>query len=356
MNELVSICMPCYNQGQFLREALDSALNQTYPNIEIICVNDGSTDDTADILKEYEEKHNSIKVFHNEENKGAVYTKNLSVEKANGIYILPFDSDDVLHPAYVEKAIKIFNENPDIGIVYCRQEIIGNAEKAWELDDFDPSNILYRNCLLNSSLYRKSDFIKIGGYNPNMKIGLIDWNFWLSFIEMGIKPYRIDEVLFSYRIHDFGRITDNVKKNPNEARKQLILNHINLYLNDPQFYKRLFAFSPKQIETLKNIIENKNEIIRNNAKKAEQDRIHYSEIAKNDRIKLNNVIETLKANREKNQKAYDEKISALNLNIDEAVKQLDYEKSQHKKYKKLTNLLLILFIISIISIIILLVF
>jgi len=111
----ISVIITCYNYGHFLSEAIESVLNQTFEAPEIIVVNDGSTDNTAEIAARY-----PILIV-NQNNQGLPTARNVGISKSNGIYILPLDADDKLHPQYLEKVVPILDRHPDIGVVYtCR--------------------------------------------------------------------------------------------------------------------------------------------------------------------------------------------------------------------------------------------
>lgn len=240
----VSIIIPCYNQGKYVAEAINSALRQTFKDIEIVCVNDGSTDNSVEIIKSFENKYKNFIFLNNEENRGVIYSRNFAIKNCNGTYILPLDADDIIEPTYVEKAVKILDNNSNIGIVYCKAKIFGNYDKYWNLKPFNKSDILYENCIFCSAIFRKSDFLKIGGYNNNMKYGCEDYDLWLSFIEQRLEVFQINEILFSYRQYDETSRTTISLKNKKEIWNNLIKNHINLYLNDENFLERLIFSNP----------------------------------------------------------------------------------------------------------------
>lgn len=124
MNPLVSIIVPVFNVEKYLEECLDSILNQTYKNIEIILVDDGSTDSSGKICDEYLKKDSRIKVFH-KINQGVSITRNFGVEKSNGEYITFVDSDDFLPRFSIEILVKeIENEKADILICAMKREKI----------------------------------------------------------------------------------------------------------------------------------------------------------------------------------------------------------------------------------------
>jgi glycosyltransferase involved in cell wall biosynthesis len=113
---LVSIIIPAYNAEKYIKRSIDSALQQTYKNIEIIVVDDGSTDDTAEIVKSYSE---SRILYRYQRNQGASAARNNGIAISRGVYITFLDTDDSYLPEKVEKSVNFFNQNPDYSIVYC---------------------------------------------------------------------------------------------------------------------------------------------------------------------------------------------------------------------------------------------
>jgi glycosyltransferase involved in cell wall biosynthesis len=114
---LVSVLIPCYNVAPFVTQAIDSIINQTYKNIELIIINDGSTDDTFEKLKEFEKKDNRVKLYNNETNIGLIKTLNKGIDLCNGLYISRFDADDIMPLNRIEKQIAIVNQNLKIELI-----------------------------------------------------------------------------------------------------------------------------------------------------------------------------------------------------------------------------------------------
>lgn len=194
----VSVIIPCFNHGQYIHEAIESVLNQTYNNFEIIVVNDGSTEQrTIDIINKI--NHPKIKVIHTS-NQGLASARNNGIREAQAEIILPLDSDDKIMPTYVKKALKIFGDDPSMGIVYCYAELFGEKLGKWILPEYSLKGILFHNLFFCSAFFWRHDWEKAKGFNPNMKYGWEDWDLWLSIISFGKKVYRIPESLFSYRV------------------------------------------------------------------------------------------------------------------------------------------------------------
>lgn len=233
----ISVIIPCYNQGEFLEESVNSVLNQTFKDFEIIIVNDGSTDEkTIEILNKFDKPKTRI---INTSNQKLSSARNNGIKEASGKYILPLDADDVVGPDYLELANNVLDENLGIGIVYCNAEYFGAMQGCWELPPYSFPDILLSNCIFCSSLFRKSDWEKVGGYNPNMIYGFEDWDFWLSLIELGVLVCKIDKVMFYYRKHE----TDSMLQalggmNVLSMRKQILENHKNLYAANIDFFAK----------------------------------------------------------------------------------------------------------------------
>lgn len=114
-NELVSVIIPVYNASKYIEKCLESLLNQTYNNIEIICVDDGSTDNSLHILRQYNEKYTSIKVFH-QENLGQSAARNLAVQQSIGGFLTFVDIDDYVSEVYIENLMNGIEKETDIAI------------------------------------------------------------------------------------------------------------------------------------------------------------------------------------------------------------------------------------------------
>ena len=206
MIPLVSVIVPIYNSEEFITETIESIINQSYKNLEIILINDGSTDNSKQICRKYLAKDSRI-IYIEKENGGVVAARNDGIAKATGEYILPVDSDDIIEKTYIEKAVDIITKNDKIGIVYCKAEFIGAKTGYWDLPEFTIANILKDNCIFATALFKRTDWIKVGGYKEYVKNSTEDYDFWLSLIENGSKVYRIPEILFKYRIRENSRST-----------------------------------------------------------------------------------------------------------------------------------------------------
>lgn len=119
---LVSVNMPCYNCSKYIKQSIDSILNQTYTNFELIIIDDGSTDNSVEVIKEFSDKR--IKLFENITNQGIVYSRNRAVENSKGKYIAILDSDDIAYPTRIEKQLNFMESNPDFAMTGTWFDII----------------------------------------------------------------------------------------------------------------------------------------------------------------------------------------------------------------------------------------
>ena len=130
MSELVSVIIPVYNAAPFLKDSIESVINQTYSNIEIICINDGSTDNSLEILKSFSDKITII----SQENQGLASALNVGIKKMKGKWFKWFSPDDVMYPHTIETLINSAKNVPPNTILYSNWEIID--EKGNNLRDF----------------------------------------------------------------------------------------------------------------------------------------------------------------------------------------------------------------------------
>lgn len=225
---LVSIVVPCYKQGEYLSETLDAVLAQSYQHWECIIVNDGSPDNTEEVARCYLEKDPRFR-YVNQENKGLSSARNTGIANSNGDFILPLDSDDLIAPSYLEKCIDRFSSSPETKLVYCEAEKFGKENGYWALPQYDYDRLIWNNCIFCAAMFRRDDYDKTKGYNENMRNGYEDWDFWLSLLKKEDVVYRIDEVLFYYRVKNVSMVTESSSRYLNDNLLLLCRNHPDVY-------------------------------------------------------------------------------------------------------------------------------
>lgn len=262
MNELVSIVVPCYNQACFLSDSLNSIIYQTYFNWECIIVNDGSSDNTENIAKEFCQKDSRFKYYF-KNNGGLSAARNSGIIKSSGEYVLPLDADDLIGNTYLEKAVKRFIEFPDTKLVYCKAEIFGDIVKNWELEEYNYEKLLFSNMIFCSAIFRKKDFDITVGYNENMIYGLEDWDFWITLLDENDIVYQIPETLFYYRIKESSMCRSMSQEMTALMERQIVINHRDKY---EKFLPNIIGFVKNKQE--EPIIYLKNELSKIQASKA----------------------------------------------------------------------------------------
>ena len=206
---LISVVIPCYNQAVYLPETLNSLISQTYTRWEGIIVNDGSPDDTEEVALLYVDKDSRFKYIH-KKNGGLSSARNLGIANASGEYILPLDSDDIIQPEYLNKAVEAFVENSTLDVVYCQEYCFGAISKMWDLPPYQGYEaLLLNNAFFCSAVFRKSDCLQVGGYDEQMLQGYEDWEFFIRLLNKDSQVYQIPEPLFHYRIKEVSMLTSS---------------------------------------------------------------------------------------------------------------------------------------------------
>ena len=228
INDLVSIIIPCYNQAQYLEESVQSALDQTYPNIEIIIINDGSSDNTEEIALDLQLKYPEKIKLISQENSGVSEARNNAIHQSKGKYILPLDADDRLDLQMISHCIKsMVDEQADI--VYTDLQCFGIRDEVVKRRPFRENHILYKNLLPATSLFRRSVWEQTNGYKANMKEGYEDWEFWINAYSHKFTFFHLPEPLVYYRTVLVSRDTVALQEYHLLLIDKIILNNPELY-------------------------------------------------------------------------------------------------------------------------------
>lgn len=191
---LVSVVVPCYNYAAYMAQTIESVLAQDYPNIEVILIDDGSTDATADIARRYPQA-----TYYYQENQGLSAARNNGFQKIHGEYVIFLDADDKLAPGFVAKTVATAQQHPDAGFVYTQQQYFEAADDITEFPDYDVALLKKKNYIPACTLIRTAVLRKCT-YDTRFK-SWEDWDFYLSLAERGIYGVRLNEPLILYRKH-----------------------------------------------------------------------------------------------------------------------------------------------------------
>lgn len=240
----VSVIIPSYNHGKYIKEAIQSVIDQTFQDFEIIITDDGSVDNTVEEIKKFKDKR--IKLFVFPENKGACVAANNCVKHSSGKYIAMLSSDDIFFPDKLEKQVIFLDNNPNVGVVFSKAQIINEDGNIFEDTNhpyysiFDVNNrsryewlnyFFYKgNCLCHpSALIRKMCYEKVGLYDERFA-SLPDMDLWVR-ICMHFDIYVMNEKLIKFRIrNNEENASGNRLENKIRYRleyKQILKNYLN---------------------------------------------------------------------------------------------------------------------------------
>jgi glycosyl transferase family 2 len=200
---LVSVVIPSFNGGGYLGEAIDSALAQTYPAVEIVVVDDGSTDDTRARVARYGDR---VRYLH-QENRGLPGARNTGIRAARGSYLAFLDHDDRFLPEKLARQVAVLEARPDVGLVYTGWHFIdGDGRRlpptGWDRRDGDVlADLIVENMIYPAAaMVRKAPVDAVGGFDETLT-GLEDWDLWLRLALRGVHWACVDEPLLEYRVH-----------------------------------------------------------------------------------------------------------------------------------------------------------
>lgn len=199
MSPLISIVIPVYNTEKYLAECIHSVLNQTYTPIEIICVNDGSTDTSGDVLQTFGDR---IQIVTLEHNSGISVARNKGIEIAHGEFLTFLDADDLWEPTKLEDQQNYLQQNPELDICFSHMKCFLSPELPEEtkMKRFCPP-LAMPGIVATTMFLRTKDFLRVGEFNPQWKLGeFIDW--FERAKELGLRSECTPDVFLRRRIHD----------------------------------------------------------------------------------------------------------------------------------------------------------
>lgn len=230
MSSKVSIIITCYNDGEFIEEAIKSVVDSLYNNIEIIIIDDNSSD-LATQAKLQSLLSKGYNVQRLSKNQGVGNARNHGIKLAKGKYILPLDADDRLRPAYISIAVEVFENKSNVGVVYCNVQRFGGKSSIRIAPEFKLAQLLAGNFIASCSFFRKELWEKSTGYDTNMP-NYEDWEFWISLAKQNIGFFHLNEVLFEYRAKEISKISKCLDPSHREKVVHYVVNkHIELYKN-----------------------------------------------------------------------------------------------------------------------------
>lgn len=228
----ISVIIPVYNTAQYIEQCIESILNQSYENIELILVDDGSNQKTKNKIKELSDK---VNIILTQENQGQSTARNNGIKKATGDVLLVLDSDDYFEPNFCKKAIEFLKNTKNTKIITCNCNIINEEGKI--IGGFNPvggdiSKMILNNTAMGSCMFKKREWSLAGGYDENMRSGFEDWEFYIRLLSTGGNVYVIPELLFNYR-----KCIQSTTTKANEVKYDLLKY---IYKKNEDIYKKYF--------------------------------------------------------------------------------------------------------------------
>ncbi len=222
----ISVIIPCFNSGDFLIEAIESVKHPDKSLLEIIVVNDGSTDLlTLRLLNSMENK--GYKIIH-QENRGPAAARNTAIRHSKGEFLIFLDSDNKIKSEYIDKCLAILKVNSKVGVVYGNPSFIGEINRdLFKPTKFDLRKLLRQNYIDMCSVVRKRAWESVGGLDENrLLIGHEDWEFWINLASKGWDFFYLNEVLYEYRVRKNSLITKSTEaKNLQDKANYIFSKH-----------------------------------------------------------------------------------------------------------------------------------
>ncbi len=224
----VSVIVTCHNYGQYLAQCIDSLIAQTWENVEIIVVDDGSTDDTMQIAQRY----GDIVTYIWQKNSGQpAYPRNAGIEYSCGELVMCLDADDWIEPSMIEECVRMFLKHPEASIVYPGTQCFGTGDDMFAAGPYSFERLLKECIIVCCSIFRREVWEATGGYKTNVR-GAEDWCQWIEAGGLGFFGAPLSRQLFHYRRHADGIFESDVVPNYPEKVRQVILNNSDLYSPD----------------------------------------------------------------------------------------------------------------------------
>ena len=210
---LVSIIMAAYNAEKTIELAIESVLNQTYSNFELLVINDCSKDGTAKLVEDFSAKDNRVRLISNEKNSGVSFTRKHGLEESNGSWIAILDSDDAWTPDKLEKQIEL-QKRTNADLLFTGSAFMDSDGRPIDWYLHAPAEVTYRQLLKQNVLSNSSALVRKELYAKHYAVGdgmHEDFAIWLSILKDGKKAYGVDEPLLIYRIAKSSKSGNKIK-------------------------------------------------------------------------------------------------------------------------------------------------
>lgn len=230
---MIAVVIPCYNQGHYLQEALESLVAQTRDDWEALIVNDGSSDDTSAVARALIARWPDRKIRLIEQpNSGVGAARNAGIAATQAEYILTLDADDMLEPLFLERTSAVLDQQPGVGFVTTNVRFCGLEEGTWSGGEPSTERLLYDCRMVVTTLFRRVAWQQVKGFSQDRSfVTYEDWDFWLRLVDAGWRGQLVPEVLSRYRVSNTGRLS-KAQLNDLLVRAQYVSEHPSMYPAD----------------------------------------------------------------------------------------------------------------------------
>jgi glycosyltransferase involved in cell wall biosynthesis len=236
----VSVVIPCYNQAQYLPDAVASVVAQTLDDWEIIVVDDGSPDDTAAVaealIARYAPAQSAIAAnpqrriaLIRQQNRGPGASRNAAIRQARGAYILPLDADDLIAPTMLAEAAAALDAHPEVGFVYTDVQRFGEEQTVLRTAPYDLDALRFDCLMMPETLFRRAAWAQTSGFNEAPDFRYEDWDFWLRLAQAGWQGRHLARPLVRYRRVAGGNRLSAGLRHDLELRAKIVRGHAALY-------------------------------------------------------------------------------------------------------------------------------
>lgn len=226
----ISIVMPCFNQGAYIDDAIDSVNHQTMTDIEIVVVDDASTDpatkEKLKCIKGLQSANITVELLA--KNVGVSAARNIGANLAKGEFLVFLDADDKLHPEFIQRCFDVISKTDKCNFVTSDVVFFERINRRLATEEYSIKKLLARNIFPVTGLLRRDEFMLTEGFDETMKCGLEDWEFWIRFLKKGGIVKVVHQDLFFYRIKKQSKNVEALQ-NIRNARARIVERNADIF-------------------------------------------------------------------------------------------------------------------------------
>ena len=201
----ISVIIPCHNYGRYLAQSVESVLRQTRPSDQILIIDDGSNDETPQVVQRLQAAHPELVAERRMPARGTVVTMNDGVKWSSGDAIVELSADDVLSDRFLELTERALLADPEADFAYTSMRCFGATDDWIQAPEWNPRTLCQENYVHGTSMFRRSLHERLGGFRVDFnRLGYEDWEFWLHALERGGRGLLVKDCWLNYRRHPHG--------------------------------------------------------------------------------------------------------------------------------------------------------